>query len=37
MVEIGGEVFARGENFKSEKWRIGVDKPKYLALPGEDL
>jgi len=37
MVEIGGEVFSRGKNLKSEKWKIGVDKPKYLALPGQDL
>lgn len=37
MVEIGGEVFTRGKNIINEKWKIGIDKPKYLALPGQDL
>jgi len=37
MVEIGGEVFAKGKNFLNDKWKIGVDKPQYLALPGQDL
>ena len=37
MVEIGGEVFVKGRNHRNENWRIGIDKPKYLALPGEDL
>ena len=27
MVEIGGEVVARGVNNKGDCWRIGVDKP----------
>lgn len=27
MVEIGGEVAARGVNDKGESWRIGIDKP----------
>ncbi|MDD2513339.1 MAG: FAD:protein FMN transferase, partial [Proteiniphilum sp.] len=27
MVEIGGEITARGVNDKGECWRIGVDKP----------
>lgn len=27
MVEIGGEITARGANEKGECWRIGVDKP----------
>ena len=37
MVEIGGEVFAKGKNIKNEKWKIGIDKPQYLAYPGQDL
>lgn len=37
MVEIGGEVFAKGNNFQNEKWKIGIDKPNYLALPGQEL
>ncbi len=27
MVEIGGEITAKGVNEKGECWRIGVDKP----------
>lgn len=27
MVEIGGEVYATGQNEKGEDWRIGIDKP----------
>lgn len=37
MVEIGGEIFAKGSNIRNEKWKIGIDKPKYLAMPGQDL
>lgn len=32
MVEIGGEITARGVNDKGECWRIGVDKPIDDAL-----
>ena len=32
MVEIGGEITARGVNEKGECWRIGVDKPIDDAL-----
>ena len=28
MVEIGGEVFASGNNLKRENWKIGIDKPR---------
>ncbi len=28
MVEIGGEVFTRGESPSGRKWRIGIDSPK---------
>lgn len=27
MVEIGGEIYARGVNSKGGKWRIGIDSP----------
>ena len=37
MVEIGGEVRAKGKNDKGKLWRIGVDKPSYTKQPGEDL
>ena len=37
MVEIGGEVTAKGKNDKGKLWRIGVDKPSYTNQPGEDL
>ena len=28
LVEIGGEIYAKGYNEKGEKWKIGVDKPE---------
>lgn len=37
MVEIGGEVRAKGRNDKGKSWRIGVDKPSYTDSPGENL
>ena len=37
MVEIGGEVRAKGKNDKGKIWRIGVDKPSYNDSPGENL
>lgn len=37
LVEIGGEVAARGKNLRGENWHIGIDKPKTNALPGNDL
>jgi len=38
MVEIGGEVRARGRNPGNRPWRIGVDKPlEGNNLPGENL
>ncbi|CAN5234963.1 FAD:protein FMN transferase [soil metagenome] len=37
MVEIGGEVRARGKNKDGELWRIGIDKPEIGARPGVDL
>jgi thiamine biosynthesis lipoprotein len=37
MVEIGGEVRAKGKNSKGQFWRIGIDKPKEGLKPGEKL
>lgn len=37
LVEIGGEVRAKGKNDKGKLWRIGVDKPSYTDNPGENL
>lgn len=33
MVEIGGEIVAKGKNSKQQPWRIGVTKPSDNALP----
>ena len=38
MVEIGGEVRAKGRNARNQVWRIGIDKPvEGNMLPGTDL
>ena len=38
LVEIGGEVRARGKNSKGLYWRIGIDKPEEgNMVPGEKL
>ena len=38
MVEIGGEVRAKGKNSKNLVWRIGIDRPvEGNFLPGADL
>jgi thiamine biosynthesis lipoprotein len=38
LVEIGGELRAKGKNEKDKLWRIGIDKPKDdNEMPGEDL
>ena len=38
LVEIGGEVRAKGKNNKGELWRVGVDKPiENNQIPGADL
>lgn len=37
MVEIGGEIVARGRNADGEPWRIGIDCPAPGLLPGEQL
>ena len=36
MVEIGGEVVVKGQK-KSGKWRIGIDRPYFDAVPGKNL
>ena len=37
LVEIGGEVVARGLNMKGELWKIGIDTPGLSSLPGQNL
>lgn len=37
MVEIGGEVFARGRAEGGRPWRLGIDRPAEGAIPGEAL
>ncbi|MBT6490322.1 MAG: FAD:protein FMN transferase, partial [Deltaproteobacteria bacterium] len=45
MIEIGGEVFAKGQNAKDTTWRIGIETPsahapgifQVVALSGEAL
>lgn len=37
MVEIGGEVRSKGKNDKGKLWRIGVDKPSFTNMPGQEL
>ena len=37
LVEIGGEIVARGLNAKVELWKIAVEKPQFAALPGEQV
>lgn len=38
LVEVGGEVYAKGTKNKGEKWKVGVDKPiDNNMVPGRDL
>jgi len=38
VVEIGGEVRAKGKNSKGQYWRIGIDKPEEgNMIPGEKM
>jgi len=37
LVEVGGEITARGKNSKGTDWVIGIDKPVESALPGENI
>lgn len=34
MVEVGGEVVVRGRNGEGGAWRIGVDRPEVMGVPG---
>lgn len=35
LVEIGGEVYAKGLKLNGQKWRIGINRPDVNALAGE--
>lgn len=35
LVEIGGELLARGVNDKGELWKVGINNPEELASPDE--
>jgi|WetSurSiteA1Bulk_404760.scaffolds.fasta_scaffold13352_2 FAD:protein FMN transferase len=38
LIEIGGEVRAKGKNERNQRWRIGIDKPvEGNMIPGTDL
>ena len=37
LVEIGGEIVARGVNASEKVWRVGIDKPADKAMPGAEL
>jgi thiamine biosynthesis lipoprotein len=37
LVEIGGEVVARGVNASGKIWRVGIDRPADHALPGTEF
>lgn len=35
LVEIGGEVYAKGLKLNGQKWRVGINRPDVNALAGE--
>lgn len=37
LIEVGGEITARGKNSKGTCWVVGIDKPVESALPGENI
>lgn len=37
LVEVGGEITARGKNSKGTDWVVGIDKPVESTLPGENI
>ena len=37
LVDIGGEVLAKGKKLKGESWRVGIEKPSDNAAYGEGL
>ncbi len=37
LVEVGGEIVARGVNRRGDLWVVGLDKPVENAMPGENV
>jgi thiamine biosynthesis lipoprotein len=37
MIEIGGEVYARGDKANGDFWKIGIDSPNLNSLPGQKI
>lgn len=38
MIEVGGEIFCKGQNSKGTEWSVGIDKPiEGNVIPGEEL
>lgn len=38
LIEVGGEIYAKGVNSKGKAWRVGIDRPEDgNILPGESL
>lgn len=38
LIEIGGEIFARGEKFEGKSWIVGIDSPREgNYVPGNEL
>jgi len=37
LVDIGGEITARGKNAEGQSWKIGVDKPESGHAPGDEI
>jgi thiamine biosynthesis lipoprotein len=37
LVEIGGEIVARGVNKRGNRWWVGVDQPDFEQMPGTTL
>jgi len=36
LIEIGGELRAKGKNSRNKFWTVGIDKPIYDSKPGEN-
>lgn len=37
MIDIGGEIYARGLNANGEYWNVGIDTPAASSMPGESV
>jgi len=37
LIEIGGEVFAKGEKSKNAMWQVGIEKPDTVHVSGNQL